>query len=42
MGLMPANDELRSGDAATIEAAADVLAGRSRRKGLEKLLPFLS
>jgi manganese transport protein len=38
---MPEPPFARRGDVATVAAAADVLAGRSRRRGLLQLLPFL-
>jgi manganese transport protein len=38
---MPEPPAPRRGDVATLSAAADVLAGRSRRRGLLQLLPFL-
>src|SRR5689334_25082793 len=38
---MPGPRAPRRGDIATVAAAADVLAGRSRRRGLLQLLPFL-
>jgi manganese transport protein len=39
--FMPEPSAPRRGDAATVSAAADVLAGRSRRRGVLQLLPFL-
>jgi manganese transport protein len=37
----PAIPEPRAGDAGTVAAATEVLAGQSRRRGLARLLPFL-